>query len=67
MKQCCNDECNQGRDCPAQVARIGCSYPKEDDYSDEYDEYLQLIAKIALVFTLLVIFGFIGILMLIVS
>jgi hypothetical protein len=67
MKQCCNDECNQGRDCPAQVARIGCSYPKEDDYSDEYDEYLQLIAKIALVFTLLVIFGFIGILAFIVN
>lgn len=66
MNDCCNDDCNQGRDCPAQVARIGCSYPKEDDYSDVYDEYLQLAAKIALIFCLLIVFGFIGILSLVV-
>jgi len=23
MTKCCNDNCNQGRDCPVQVARIG--------------------------------------------
>ena len=28
MRYCCDGECNQGRDCPARVAKIGQRYPK---------------------------------------
>jgi hypothetical protein len=26
--QCCNNKCNQGRDCPANVTRVKKSYPR---------------------------------------
>jgi hypothetical protein len=25
---CCDDKCNQGRDCPARVTKVGHRYPK---------------------------------------
>lgn len=28
MRYCCDGECNQGRDCPAIVAKVGQRYPK---------------------------------------
>lgn len=72
MNECCDNNCNQGRDCPSKVAPIKCSYPRdENNYSDEY---LRMVAihtianKIALIFCLLIIFfGFIGALMFIVN
>ena len=28
MRYCCDGECNQGRNCPATVAKVGQRYPK---------------------------------------
>lgn len=28
MRYCCDGLCNQGRDCPARVAKVGQRYPK---------------------------------------
>lgn len=28
MRYCCDGLCNQGRDCPARVAKVGWRYPK---------------------------------------
>lgn len=59
MKECCDNKCNQGRDCPAQVAPVKCSYPRDDE--------MLMIAKCALVLVLLLVFGFIGILSFVVN
>ncbi len=76
MNDCCDNKCNQGRDCPAQVAPVKCSYPR---YEDDY--YLQAwvnnlinqketdgwFSEIMLVIVLLICFGFIGILAFVVN
>lgn len=68
MTKCCNNNCNQGRDCPAKVAPIKCSYPKdEDDYYTLWSEDLRTVARCALAMVLIMLFGFIGILAFIVN
>jgi hypothetical protein len=67
MKDCCNDQCNQGRDCPAKVAPVKCSYPRDDEYQTMWAEDMQLVARFALAVVLLIVFGFIGILAFVVN
>ena len=37
MRYCCDGECNQGRNCPATVAKVGQRYPK---YPQPYPQSL---------------------------
>ena len=37
MRYCCDGLCNQGRDCPARVAKVGQRYPK---YPQPYPQSL---------------------------
>lgn len=67
MTDCCNDNCNQGRDCPAKVAPIKCSYSREDEYHTMWAEDLRVVAKCALAMVLITLFGFVGILAFIVN
>lgn len=67
MNECCDNKCNQGRDCPAKVAPVKCSYPRNDEYSTMWVEDMQLVARFALAVVLLIVFGFIGILALVVN
>lgn len=67
MDNCCNDKCNQGRACPADVAPIKCSYPKEDEYYTMWAEDLRMVAAGALALVLFLILVFIGILAFIVN
>ena len=67
MTDCCNNKCNQGRDCPAQVANIKCSYSKENEYHTMWAEDLRVVARCALAMVLITLFGFMGILAFIVN
>ena len=67
MTDCCNNNCNQGRDYPAKVAPIKCSYSREDDYHTMWAEDLRVVARCALAMVLITLFGFMGILAFIVN
>ena len=68
MKDCCNNNCNQGRDCPAQVAPIGCSYSKyENDYYTMWADDMRVIAKVFLSLLLVFLFSVIGVIAFIVN
>ena len=67
MTDCCNDKCNQGRDCPAKVAPIKCSYSREDQHYIMWGDTLHMVARFALAMVLITLFGFIGILAFVVN
>lgn len=54
MRYCCDELCNQGRDCPARVAKIGQRYPKyPTPLRESSQKYLRATAR----FFLLAILG----------
>ena len=68
MNECCDNKCNQGRNCPSKVAPVKLSYPRyEDDYSTMWRDDLKIIAKGLVVMIVLMLFGFIGILAFVVN
>lgn len=69
MNECCDNNCNQGRDCPSKVAPVKLSYPRyeDDDYSTMWREDLRIIAKGLVAMIAIMLFGFIGILAFIIN
>lgn len=67
MKNCCDDDCNQGRNCPAQVAPVKCSYSRENEYYTMWAEDLRMVAKGVLAMILIILLSFIGILAFIIN
>lgn len=57
MNNCGNLE----QTCPAKVASIKCSYSRENEYREMWEEDLNLIAKGALIVISLSVLGIIGI------
>lgn len=46
MRYCCDGECNQGRNCPAIVAKVGQRYPKYPSHPKSvWREYLRATAR----------------------
>lgn len=46
MRYCCDGECNQGRDCPATVAKVKQRYPKYPRHEKSiWREYLRATAR----------------------
>lgn len=62
MTDCCNDKCNQGRACPAKVAPVKCSYPRDNEYYNMWAEDMRLIATCAFTAIMFILFIFMGIL-----
>lgn len=64
-----NDCCNQKRDCASKVAPVKLSYHKyeDDDYHTMWREDLQIIAKGLVAIIAIMLFGFVGILALVVN
>ena len=55
---CCNHNCNQGRNCPARVAKIGRKdYAKEPYPPSSAPRYLKRAAKWALIGTAAALFA----------
>jgi hypothetical protein len=53
---CCNQDCNQGRDCPARVAKVGRRTQDRDPLPpSQFRRYLPDLARAAL-YTLVVLF-----------
>ena len=61
MNDCCNDKCNQGRDCPAQVAPVKCSYPRDEEYHTMWADDMRMVARYALGLILVFLLAIIGI------
>lgn len=46
MRYCCDEDCNQGRNCPVRVAKVGQRYPKHPKPVVRYAKHqLKLLAK----------------------
>jgi hypothetical protein len=62
---CCDYDCNQGRDCPARVAKIGKKMPAAKPLTPSASKvYLRYLAKWMLVYVvaMLVMATFVGVL-----
>lgn len=54
MRYCCDNKCEQGRKCPANVAKVGARYPRHA--SCEPQSWREFMPKVV-TFVLAVIFG----------
>jgi len=69
MNECCDNNCNQGRDCPSKVAPVKLSYPRyeNDDYHTMWRDDLKIIAQGVTAIIMLMLVGLIGILAFIIN
>jgi uncharacterized membrane protein len=50
---CCNCNCNQGRDCPVKVAKVGRQYPRLDDVYEESEDQKNDVYETAVLYVFL--------------